>query len=56
MSVSHVEKARYLRFFQEDEIGRSGREEEIRATPLFSLSVKRLVEKHALPSTSASLL
>ena len=55
MSESHrVEKARYLRFFQEDEIGRSGREEEIRTTPLFSLSVKRLVEKHELPSTSTS--
>jgi hypothetical protein len=55
MSESHyVEKTRYLRFFQENEIGRSGREEEIRTTPLFSLSVKCLVEKYALPSTSAS--
>lgn len=39
-----AEKRQYLRFLQRDNIQRSGEEESIRTTPLFSLAVKHAVD------------
>ncbi|KJX92326.1 hypothetical protein TI39_contig5870g00003 [Zymoseptoria brevis] len=48
--------SRYLQFLQIDETGRRGREEEIRTTSLFSLSVQRLVDDQPHPSTTKQIL
>lgn len=45
-----AERAHYLQLFEEEESSRSGREEEFRTTPLFSLAVKHMVtENHSPP-------
>lgn len=51
MSKSNkAERAHYLQLFEEEESSRSGREEEFRTTPLFSLAVKHMVtENHSPP-------
>lgn len=50
-----AERAHYLQLFHEEESSRSGREEEFRTTPLFSLAVKHMVTKNHSPSPDPSI-
>ncbi|TKA67156.1 hypothetical protein B0A55_09978 [Friedmanniomyces simplex] len=43
--VYHTERAYYLSFLNRDVTGRSGEEESLRTTPLFSLAVKHTIDK-----------